>query len=174
MGFFLVQLQASCQALSFVRPVKSRGRDPGSFRRGACKSCQDRSRSSRYSPKRTPDFTCGSFTPASYFRMPPVGASTPSFLIFADHVHQEASQLFVVHSGDVHPSRERVFLVHDAHDVQTDASDGGEAFRPVQGSVPHSILAHDDIQNPVEAILDPPVIAGDLQQPLPKKRGRPK
>ena len=89
-----------------------------------------------------------------------------SLLKFADRVHEQADQIFVVPAGDVHPSRERVLAVHETHDVRGDAPDGGEAFRSVQRSVPHSILAHDDVRNPVEAILDPPVVARELQQPL--------
>ena len=96
----------------------------------------------------------------------PTPALGLSLLKFTDRVHEQADQIFVVPAGDVHSSRERVPVVHEAHDVQGDAPDGGEAFRSVQRSIPHSILAHDDVQNPVEAILDPPVVARELQQPL--------
>ena len=101
--------------------------------------------------------------------MPPAGASTPSLLKFADRVHNEAEQIFVVHGGDFHPSLERVVVVHEADEVQGDAPDGGEALRPAQGSVPHSILVHHDVENPVEAVLDLPVVAGELQQPAPAR-----
>ena len=49
-----------------------------------------------------------------------------SLLKFADRVHEQADQIFVVPAGDVHPSRERVLVIHEAHDVQGDAPDGGD------------------------------------------------
>lgn len=58
------------------RRIEGYQRDPGSCCRGdgnSRASCQDRSRSSRYSPKRTSVFTCGLSVPTSHFQMPPVG-----------------------------------------------------------------------------------------------------
>lgn len=49
----------------------------------------------------------------------------------------------------------RVVVVHEAHDVQGDAPEGGEALRPVQGSVLQPVLVHDDVENPMQAVLDP-------------------
>ena len=98
--------------------------------------------------------------------MPPAGASTPSLLKFADRVHKKAEQIFVAHGGGLHPSLERVVVFLEAHDVQGDAPDGGEALRPAQGPVPRSVLVHDDVQNPAEAVLDLTVVAGELQRPL--------
>ena len=66
----------------------------------------------------------------------------------------------------MHPPLERVVVVHDAHDVRGDAPEGGEALRPVQGSVLHPVLVHDDVENPMQAVLDPPVAADELRQPL--------
>ena len=51
-------------------------------------------------------------------------------------------------------------------DVQADAPKGGEAFRTIQGSGPHPFLVHDDVRNPVEAVLNRPVVADELQKPL--------
>ena len=90
----------------------------------------------------------------------------PSPLKFAGRVGQEAEQIFVVHAGDMHPSLERVVSVHEAHDVQGDAPEDGEALRPVQGSVLLPVLVHDDVENPMQAVLGPPVVADELQPSL--------
>ena len=95
-----------------------------------------------------------------------LGSAGLSLLKFADRVHEKADQIFVAHGGALHPPFERVLVVLETHDVQGDASDGGEALRPAQGPVPHPVLVHDDVQNPMEAVLDPPVVAGEFQQPL--------
>ena len=58
------------------RRIEGHQRDPGSCCRGdgnSRASRQDRSRSSRYSPKRTSVFTCGLSVPTSHFQMPPAG-----------------------------------------------------------------------------------------------------
>ena len=113
--------------------------------------------------------TCGFPTSFSSTRLVRHGErlqAEPLLLKFADRVDQKTEQIFVAHGGGLRPSLERVVVVHEAHDVQGDAPDGGEALRSVQRSVPHSILAHDDVRNPTEAILDPPVVAREFQQPL--------
>ena len=116
--------------------------------------------------------TCGfptSFSSTRFVRHGERLQAEPLLLKFADRVDQKAKQIFVAHGGGLRPSLERVVVVHEAHDVRGEAPDGGEAFRPVQRPVPHSILAHDDVRNPVEAILDPPVVARELRQPLRRK-----
>ena len=90
----------------------------------------------------------------------------PSLLKFADRVGQHSEQMLVAHGSNFHPSLERVVVVHEAHDVRADAPDGGEALRPAQGPVPHSVLVHDDVQHLVDAVVGLPVVAGGLRQPL--------
>ena len=40
-----------------------------------------------------------------------------------------------------------------------------QGIRPARSSVLHSVLVHDAIQHPMEAVLDLPMVAGEFQQP---------
>ena len=52
------------------------------------------------------------------------GYDRQGFQKFADRVHEQSDQIFVVPASDVHTSRDRGFVVHKAHDVQGDAPEG--------------------------------------------------
>ena len=64
------------------------------------------------------------------------------------------------------PSSDRQLVVHEANDVQSDSRDGREVFRAVARPVPQIVLSHLDVQSPVQAVLDHPMVSDGLQKLL--------
>src|SRR6266700_854104 len=54
----------------------------------------------------------------------------------------------------------------DAKDIDSKPSQDGEVLRGIVLPGPIAVLVEDDVENPMQLILDRPVAARDLQQPL--------
>ena len=64
------------------------------------------------------------------------------------------------------PPPDRELVVHETDDVQSDFPDGREVLRAVAHPVPQVVLSHLDVQHPVQAVLDRPVVSDGFQKLL--------
>src|SRR5215469_14386711 len=87
------------------------------------------------------------------------------------HVGNELKEEVVV------PSCSFEFLAHGyavgmgSNDIESEATQDGQVFRPVVFSGATGILVEDDVEDPVEAIFDAPMGTDDLQQALRRHVG---
>src|SRR5215469_10161074 len=87
------------------------------------------------------------------------------------HVGNELKEEVIV------PSCSFEFLAHGyavgmgSNDIESEATQDGQVFRPVVFSGATGILVEDDVEDPVEAIFDAPMGTDDLQQALRRHVG---
>ena len=56
-------------------------------------------------------------------------------------------------------------VLDSAHEIDGKVSDDSHVFLAMAGSQAGLIVAEGDVEHPVQAVLDGPMIAGELQQP---------